>query len=195
MSIGSDAVLAAEAFLSRGGVADGSTAIEQIAATYGRQAVVVSVDPRKVYLPNEEEAELARAAGHKVVETSKPGPAGERWAWYQCTVKGGRESRPICAATFAACVTALGAGELLVNCVDNDGQKAGYDEELLGLICASVNIPVIASSGAGAVQHFSSVFQNTRCEAALAAGIFHRREVNIEEVKEHLAGRGIPVRR
>lgn len=129
-----------------------------------------------------------------LLRTKVPGPGGETWAWYQCLVKGGREGRPICAQRLAMAVEALGAGELLVNCVDNDGQKGGFDEELLASMCAAVRIPVIASSGAGAAEHFSSVFNNTRVEAALAAGIFHRREVAIEDVKKHLVAVGIDVR-
>lgn len=129
-----------------------------------------------------------------MIAVKTPGPAGQRFAWYQCTVKGGREGRPLCAHRLASAVEALGAGELLVNCVDNDGQKAGFDEELLATICAAVRIPVIASSGAGAPEHFSSVFTHTRVEAALAAGIFHRREVAIDDVKKHLVDVGIEAR-
>jgi len=191
VSIGSDAVTAAEAWYAAGRVADGSSAIEAIAHVYGRQAVVVSLDPRRVWLSGREEGE---AAGHVVVEATTPGPEGQRWCWYQCTIKGGREGRPICAQAVAVAVEALGAGELLVNCVDADGQKNGFDEALLASICSAVHIPVIASSGAGVPRHFSSVFNHTRVEAALAAGIFHRREVGIDEVKAHLADVGIETR-
>ena len=91
-------------------------------------------------------------------------------------------------------VTALGAGELLVNCIDADGSKAGFDLDLMNDVCAAVTVPVIASSGAGAPQHFSQVFHGTRVEAALAAGIFHRGEVTVQQVKEELARAGIPAR-
>jgi glutamine amidotransferase/cyclase len=194
ISIGSDAVAAAEAYIARGRVADGSTAIEAIARVYGRQAVVVSVDPRKVYVSSPSDPECVRL-GHTVVPVSTPGPNNEGFAWYQCTVKGGREGRPICAVGLAKAVEALGAGELLVNCVDNDGQKNGFDEVLLGAVCAAVQIPVIASSGAGCPAHFESVFAHTRVEAALAAGIFHRREVAISAVKDAVAAAGIETRR
>ncbi len=109
-------------------------------------------------------------------------------------MKGGREGRPICAVRLAVAVEALGAGELLVNCVDNDGQKAGFDEALLGAVCAAVRIPVIASSGAGCPAHFERIFARTRVEAALAAGIFHRREVAIADVKAGMVAAGIPTR-
>jgi glutamine amidotransferase/cyclase len=191
VSIGSDAVAAAEAYYARGRVCDGSTAIEQIAGVYGRQAVVVSIDPRRVYVADPAEA---TAAGRHVIPTARPGPAGERWVWYQCLVKGGREGRPLDARALAVAVEALGAGELLVNCVDADGQKGGFDEELLADVCAAVRVPVIASSGAGCAAHFTSVFGATRVEAALAAGIFHRREVPIGEVKAHMAACGVEAR-
>jgi imidazole glycerol-phosphate synthase len=185
----------AEAYYAAGRVCNGSTAIEQIAHVYGSQAVVVSVDPRRVYVSDSDGSRAAaEAAGHCVLRVSPPGPGGEEWAWYQCTVKGGREGRPLCARALGIAVEALGAGELLVNCMDNDGQKAGYDEVLLGSLRAAVRIPLIASSGAGVPAHFSSVFAATRCEAALAAGIFHRREVSITEVKDHLRACGVEVR-
>lgn len=190
VSIGSEAVTAAEAYFARGGCGDGASPIEQIARVYGSQAVVVSIDPRRVYvLPGEEEA-AATALGHVLVAAAQPGPRGEARCWYQCTTRGGREGRPLCAVRLAAACEALGAGELLVNCVDNDGQKAGFDEPLLAAVCARVRIPVVASSGAGAAAHFASVFAHTRVEAALAAGIFHRREVAIADVKALLRGGG-----
>jgi glutamine amidotransferase/cyclase len=194
VSIGSEAVIAAEEYFSRGCVADGSTAIEQIAQVYGRQAVVVSIDPKRVYVESADGDEDCKKIGHVIVEARKPGPKGERFCWYQCTVKGGREGRPICAVRLAAAVESLGAGELLVNCVDNDGQKDGFDEPLISAVCARVKIPVVASSGAGIPAHFESVFKNTRVEAALAAGIFHRREVSISEVKAHVHAAGIETR-
>ncbi len=89
---------------------------------------------------------------------------------------------------------ALGAGEILLNCMDHDGMNQGYDLELIQMVKDHVKIPVIASSGAGAVEHFDQVFAKTGVEAALAAGIFHRQEVAIEEVKEYLSSK-YPIRR
>ena len=88
----------------------------------------------------------------------------------------------------------LGAGEILLNCIDKDGTNNGFDIELVKHISESVTIPVIASSGAGKVEHFSEVFKKTDVEAALAAGIFHREEVPIEAVKEHMRDEGIETR-
>ena len=88
-----------------------------------------------------------------------------------------------------------GAGELLLNCIDNDGQNAGYDLPLTRQVKQAVSIPVIASSGAGAPAHFSEVFVEAGVEAALAASIFHRNLVSIPDVKAHLDEKGIAARR
>jgi glutamine amidotransferase/cyclase len=130
----------------------------------------------------------------KVLPTATPGPNGERFCWFQCTVKGGREGRPVDAVTLAAVCEKLGAGEILLNSIDRDGTKSGFDLELVRAVKAAVSIPVIASSGAGTPEHFAEVFEATDVEAALAAGIFHRREVPIAAVKEHLRARGIETR-
>jgi glutamine amidotransferase/cyclase len=94
----------------------------------------------------------------------------------------------------ARAVEALGAGEIMLNCIDMDGQGKGFDLPLLRAVTSAVTIPVIASSGAGTAEHFSEVFTETSVEAALAAGMFHRKEVEIEAVKDHMRARGIPAR-
>jgi glutamine amidotransferase/cyclase len=182
VSIGSDAVAVVEDFL-RTGKATGKSAIEEIARVYGNQAVVISIDPRRVYVPSPD------GVPHHVIETAQPGPAGERWCWYQCTVKGGREGRPVDAVTLARVCERLGAGEILLNCIDRDGTHNGFDLELIQAVKSAVTIPVIASSGAGCVEHFAEVFTGTDADAALAAGIFHRGQVTIDEVKMHLKGK------
>ncbi|XP_064937980.1 imidazole glycerol phosphate synthase hisHF, chloroplastic-like isoform X2 [Musa acuminata AAA Group] len=187
ISIGSDAVFAAEEYLKTG-VKTGKSSLEQISRVYGNQAVVVSIDPRRVYIRNPNDVKF------KTIKVSSPGPSGEEYAWYQCTINGGREGRPIGAYELAKAVEELGAGEILLNCIDCDGQGQGFDIDLIKLISDAVTIPVIASSGAGAVQHFSDVFQKTSASAALAAGIFHRKEVPISSVKKHLLQEGIEVR-
>jgi len=180
ISIGSDAVLVVEQVLTTG-VKAGTSAVESIARVYGNQAVVISVDPRRVYVHSPKETT------HRVFPTQWPGPGGERYCWFQCTIKGGREGRELDAVTLAMVCEELGAGEILLNSIDRDGTNAGFDLELIQAVCRAVSIPVIASSGAGQVQHFQDVFSGTQAEAALAAGIFHRREVSIAEVKEGLA--------
>ncbi len=187
ISIGSDAVDAVEKHLG-GTAGKGRSSISQIARVYGNQAVVVSIDPRRVYVPNPADGPDG------TVETSVPGPGGERFCWFQCTVKGGREGRPVDAVRLARVVEELGAGEILLNSIDRDGTKSGFDIELVRAVSEAVSIPVIASSGAGRVEDFAEVFEQTGAEAALAAGIFHRREVPIEAVKDHLRRRRIEVR-
>lgn len=188
ISIGSEAVLVAEAFHARGGQGDGSSAIEQIARVYGSQAVVISVDPRRVYVDGPE------ATPHRCIETAEPGPNGERFCWFQCTIKGGREGRDLDVAQLVQACEQLGAGEILVNSIDRDGSGRGFDLELLKMVRSCVRIPVIASSGAGSAGHFGALFAAVDVEAALAAGIFHRREVPIEAVKSLLRDQGVRVR-
>lgn len=171
---------------------DGTSAIETIARAYGRQAVVVSIDPRRVYVeptydgPYRSELVLGNSDG----EESERGKA---W-WYRCTVSGGREDRPLSVVQLARGVEKLGAGELVLNSIDRDGTGKGFDTNLVQLVRRTVSIPIIASSGAGSAAHFVEVFEKTDVEAALAAGIFHRGEVGIQEVKQELADAGLNAR-
>jgi len=182
VSIGSDAVLIVEEYL-RSGQKTGKSAIETISRVYGNQAVVISVDPRRVYVPSPD------AVPQHVIATDIPGPSGEAYCWYQCTIKGGREGRNLDAVALARTCEDLGAGEILLNCIDKDGTNSGFDIELINAVKQAVTIPVIASSGAGNAQHFEEVFRQTAAESALAAGIFHRREVPIDAVKTYLHGK------
>ncbi|KAK9790518.1 hypothetical protein WJX73_005965 [Symbiochloris irregularis] len=188
VSIGSDAVDAALQYFGSGKQKSGNTSIEQISWAYGAQAVVVSIDPRRVYVAD------PSATERPCVRTKLPGRNGEEYCWWQCTVKGGREGRDLDATELARAAADLGAGELLLNCIDRDGQGNGFDTELVAAVSAAVTIPVIASSGAGTPQHFSEVFHGTGAAAALAAGIFHRKEVAISAVKQHMHEEGIPTR-
>ncbi len=182
VSIGSDAVLIVEEYM-RTGRKTGRSAIEEISSVYGNQAVVISIDPRRVYVKSSSEVK------HQVIESSVPGPNGDRYCWYQCTIKGGREGRDLDAVTLAQECEKLGAGEILLNCIDRDGTNMGFDIELINAVKRSVSIPVIASSGAGCREHFHEVFTLTEAESALAAGIFHRNEVSIGAVKDYLKGK------
>ena len=182
ISIGSDAVLVVEDYLKRG-KPTGRSAIEKISRVYGAQAVVISIDPRRVYVKSPDDVD------YRVIETSIPGPHGEGYCWYQCTIKGGREGREVDAVTLAQVCERLGAGEILLNCIDRDGTNMGFDIELINAVKEAVTIPVIASSGAGCEAHFHDVFTKTEAESALAAGIFHRRDVPIGAVKQYLKGK------
>ncbi|SDP17775.1 imidazole glycerol phosphate synthase subunit HisF [Desulforhopalus singaporensis] len=187
VSIGSDAVDTVERFLATK-TKTGASSIEQISSVYGAQAVVISVDPRRVYVSSPE------LTSHHTIKTSFPGPEGQQYCWYQCTVKGGREGRDVDVVQLVQACEELGAGEILLNCIDRDGTNSGFDIELVRMVKDAVAIPVIASSGAGKADHFVEVFEKTPADAALAAGIFHRHEVQIEDVKDLVAGAGIEVR-
>ncbi|TEA18680.1 Imidazole glycerol phosphate synthase hisHF [Colletotrichum sidae] len=188
VSIGSDAVLAAEEYHAAGRKLFGNTAIEQISKAYGNQAVVVSVDPKRVYVPKQD------ATRHNIVPTRFPGPKGEAFCWYACTIKGGRETRDMDVVELAQAVEAMGAGELLLNCIDKDGTNSGFDLELIAQVKGAVKIPVIASSGAGNPAHFEEVFEQTTTDAALGAGMFHRGEYTVRQVKDYLSEKGLQVR-
>lgn len=184
VSLGSDAVYAAEKLIASGNsVGDGSSSIERISYVYGAQAVVISVDPKRVYVEKGDDTDHATV-------TLEDG----RVCWYQCTVRGGREGRDIDVVQLVQAAEILGAGEILLNSMDRDGQKDGFDTQLVDMVRNAVSIPVIASSGAGKVEHFTDCFDKTGAEAALAAGIFHRQEVSISEVKKHMSTHGTPVR-
>ncbi len=109
-------------------------------------------------------------------------------------INGGRKDTGMDAIEWAKQGEALGAGELVVNAMDSDGEKNGYQIELTKKIADVVNIPVIASGGAGKYEHFSKVFTEG-IDAALAASVFHYEEIPIPELKEYLSSQGIPMRR
>ena len=165
VSIGSDAVIAAEDFIKSGKKLSGTTAIETISAAYGNQAVVVSVDPKRVYVDSPE------STHHHTIKTRSKGPSNEGYCWYQCTIKGGREGRDMDVRQLVTAVEAMGAGEILLNCIDKDGSNSGFDLELINDVKEAVKIPVIASSGAGKPLHFLEAFQETKTDAALGAGM------------------------
>ncbi|KAK3369870.1 hypothetical protein B0H63DRAFT_485676 [Podospora didyma] len=188
VSIGSDAVIAAEEYYSSGKTLFGNTAIEQISKAYGNQAVVVSVDPKRVYVPRPD------VTRHATVKTQFPGPKGEEYCWYACTIKGGRETRDMDVVELTQAVEAMGAGEILLNSIDKDGTNSGFNLELIAQVKEAVRIPVIASSGAGNPGHFQEVFEKTTTDAALGAGMFHRGEYTVQQVKDFLGDKGLVVR-
>ena len=117
---------------------------------------------------------------------------GSGWEVY---INGGRINTGIDAVEWAMRANKLGAGEILLTSMDCDGTKAGYDIELTRTIAENVSIPVIASGGAGTMEHFYDAFAEGKAEAALAASLFHYKEMEIKDLKDYLAGRDIPVRR
>jgi glutamine amidotransferase/cyclase len=194
VSIGSEAVYAVERLLRGEKMGDGEGAIESIARAYGRQAVVVSIDPKRAYVdPSTYSGPYKNELIYGSPTSPDPSERNKAW-WYQCTVSGGRETRPLSVPQLAIGAEQLGAGEILINSIDRDGTGKGFDLDLINLVKKNVKIPVVASSGAGKVEHFVEVFEGTGVEAALAAGIFHREEVGIGEVKDALRDAGINAR-
>ena len=139
--------------------------IADAADKFGSQCVVVAIDAKRM----------------------------EDGSWH-AFVAGGRKDTGIDAVEWAARACELGAGEILLTSMDADGTKKGFDLELLNAVIARVNVPVIASGGCGCLEHFSEVFEKTGSDAALAASLFHYKELTVGQVKEHLRSHGIPVR-
>lgn len=140
--------------------------ISEAAEIFGSQCVVVAID-------------------------AKRRPDGG-WNIYK---HGGRLDVGIDAVEWAKKVEALGAGEILLTSMDGDGTKAGYDVELTRAVAEAVSIPVIASGGAGKLEHFYDAFEQGKADAALAASLFHFKELEIREVKDYLAKKGVSVRK
>ena len=139
--------------------------IAQAAQKYGDQCVVLSVDVKRV--------------------------DGK----FTVFAKGGRENTGMDAIEWIKKCVALGAGEVVVNSIDTDGVKHGFDLEMLEAVCDAVSVPVIASGGAGSMENFVTLFKELpKVDAGLAASIFHFGEVNIKELKERLAKENIPMR-
>ena len=206
VSIGSEAVIAVEEMMQRErageGALTGKTGIETIAEGYGSQAVVVSIDPKRVYVDTSDPEWKSKfpkehlpclVIGDEATSATRQEERGKAW-WYQCTIRGGREVRDVDVVQLAQGVERLGAGEILLNSVDRDGSGKGFDTDLVGLVKRNVSIPVVASSGAGKVEDFVDVFEATDVEAGLAAGIFHRKEVPLEDVKRYLQTKDVPTR-
>lgn len=165
--------------------------ITEGARRFGSQCIVVAIDARHCQRGtrvNIAEAHALRLAWDiRAVALD----AASEWEVY---VHGGRTPTGIDAIKWARHVEALGAGELLVTSMDCDGTKAGYDIPQLAAVSAAVHVPVIASGGAGTLGHFRDALTVGGADAALAASLFHFRELTIAQVKDYLAQQGIPVR-
>jgi len=149
--------------------------VTRCAARFGRQAVVVAIDARRI-------------------ESSGIEPGADARPRWEVLVKGGRETTSLEAVGWAVRAAELGAGELLVTSIDRDGTQSGYDTELLRAITSRVSVPVIASGGAAAPSDFVAAVVEGGADAVLAASIFHRRIHAIADVKRALLAAGIPVR-
>lgn len=114
---------------------------------------------------------------------------------YDVYINGGRTNTGLDAIEWAKEGQRLGAGEIVLNSIDTDGVKNGFDLELLNRVCDKTSIPVIASGGAGTKEHFSQLFKKTNVDAGLAASVFHFGEIDIRDLKEYLYNQGVNVRR
>lgn len=139
--------------------------IRQASKKYGNQCVVVSIDAKKLD------------------------------GTYQVVTHGGRNLTGLNAIDWAQKVVNLGAGELVINSIDEDGMRNGYDLELLRKITDVVNVPVIASGGAGQMQHFYEAIDKADVDGILAASVFHKKEIIISDLKDYLISKNIEMRR
>jgi cyclase len=153
--------------------------ISKLADIFGQQCVVVAIDAKRNYTPQE---------GRVMVETTKGN------CWFEVYTYGGRKPTGIDAIQWAQKAMVLGAGEFLVTSMDCDGTKDGYDLELTRAISERVNVPVIASGGAGKPEHFLEAFTKGKADAALAASVFHYSEYPVPVVKQYLRKMGVTVR-
>ncbi|MBM7869120.1 cyclase [Clostridium pascui] len=138
--------------------------------------------------------EAARKFGSQCVVVAIDGKKREDSTGWNVYINGGRIDTGLDAVEWAKRVEKLGAGEILLTSMDADGTKNGYDIEFTKAIIDSVNIPVIASGGCGKLEHFSEVFKESKVDAALAASLFHYRELTIGQVKEYLIKECVEVR-
>ena len=157
--------------------------VERGASEFGSQCIVVAIDAKRV-----------EANGGGGVSPSSDLALGEESGWEVYT-HGGRRPTGIDAVRWARKVVEMGAGEILLTSMDADGRQQGYDVELTRAVSRSVTVPVIASGGAGNLDHLYEAFTDGEADAVLAASIFHFGVYTIGQAKDHLASRGVPMRR
>ncbi len=156
------------------------------AAQFGSQCIVVAIDAKRVKEGDPEQVTGAKCADQSLALDDQSG-----WEVY---TRGGRTPTGIDAVKWALQAVERGSGEILLTSMDADGQLAGYDLELTAAISSSVPVPVIASGGAGNLEHLYDALDRGQADAVLAASIFHYGTYSIAQAKEYLKGRGIPVR-
>jgi len=152
--------------------------IKEAAGKFGSQCIVVAIDAKR------------HAPASPALPAGRQHPS-RQWEVY---INGGRTPTELDAVEWARKAAHLGAGEILLTSMDYDGTKDGYDLDLTKAVVEAVNIPVVASGGAGKLEHFYEVFNQAGADAALAASIFHYQEYSIKQVKEYLLKQGVRVR-
>jgi imidazole glycerol-phosphate synthase subunit HisF len=172
-------------------VGGGVSSLEDIRTLLSAGADKVSINTAAVKNP-QLIYESAKRFGSQCIVVAIDAKRSQRgWEVY---IHGGRTPTGLDAVEWAKRVEGLGAGEILLTSMDADGTKKGYDIELNRAVASAVSIPVIASGGAGTMEHFYEVFTQTNVDAALAASLFHFKEVSIPELKAYLKNKGVHVR-
>ena len=152
--------------------------VTKLADLFGKQCVVVAIDAKR-----------NRAAGGKITVKTESGPV-----WFEVYTYGGRRPTGIDAIDWAVRAERLGAGEFLLTSMDRDGTEDGYDLDLTRAVSERVNVPVIASGGAGKPEHFLEAFVEGKADAALAASVFHYNKYPVPVVKAYLRKMGVTIR-
>ncbi len=172
-------------------VGGGIRSVEDMRALLEAGADKVSINTSAVKNPQLVYEGAVRFGSQCIVVAIDAKRKGSSWEVY---INGGRTPTGLDVVEWAKKVESLGAGEILLTSMDRDGTKEGYDVQLCRAVSEAVSIPVIASGGAGAKEHFYEVFTEGGADAGLAASLFHFRELSIPELKRYLKERGIPVR-
>jgi imidazole glycerol-phosphate synthase subunit HisF len=150
--------------------------VQEAAERFGTQCIVVALDAKR----------------SPSAEGNADGKASKKWEIF---THGGRKPTGLCAVEWAQRMAAYGAGEILLTSMDQDGTQVGYDLELTAAVAGAVAIPVIASGGAGTLDHLYEGLTRGRADAVLVASMFHYRTYTIRQAKEYLQGKDVPVRR
>ena len=154
--------------------------INRGAERFGTQCIVLAEDVRRNYSENADATRIALPDGSS--------------CWYEVVIYGGSKPTGIDAVAWALDAETRGAGEILLTSMETDGTKNGFDIPITRAIAEAVGVPVIASGGVGTPEHFYEGFVEGKADACLAASVFHYGEYTVRQIKEYLAGRGIPVR-
>ena len=165
--------------------------VHEAALRFGSQCIVVNIDPKRVPVAT---ADVPDNVPEELRVQPRPGRAGGEPVYWDVHINGGRIPTGLDAIAWAQEVERLGAGEIVLTSMDADGTKDGYDIEITHAVTEAVEIPVVASGGAGHPRHLCEAVTTGGACAALAASIFHYGEFTIAETKQYLAERGVPVR-